>query len=125
MAGSGGRADRLTGARRRARCTRLGGAGAARAHIRADRLDAGTRYAGDPEKKRLDLVLEAWESARRDDELLIVAGTDALESRAGVRLVGRLPSSEYRALLRRARTFVAAPRREDYGIAPLEALADG
>jgi hypothetical protein len=28
-------------------------------------------------------------------------------------------------MLRRARVFVCAPRREDYGIAPLEALADG
>ena len=33
--------------------------------------------------------------------------------------------AEYRALLRRARVFVAAPRYEDYGIAQLEALADG
>ena len=32
---------------------------------------------------------------------------------------------DYRALLRRARVFVCAPRREDYGIAQLEALADG
>lgn len=86
---------------------------------------AALTYAGDPEKKRLDLVLKAWESARRDDEQLVVAGTDALQPRAGVSLAGRLPPSEYRALLRRARTFVAAPRREDYGIAPLEALADG
>ncbi|HEV2814151.1 MAG TPA: hypothetical protein VGW10_12935, partial [Solirubrobacteraceae bacterium] len=31
----------------------------------------------------------------------------------------------YRALLRRSRVFAAAPRREDYGIAQLEALADG
>jgi glycosyltransferase involved in cell wall biosynthesis len=31
----------------------------------------------------------------------------------------------YRALLRRARVYVTAPRREDYGIAQLEALADG
>ena len=33
--------------------------------------------------------------------------------------------ADYRALLRRARVFVCAPRREDYGIAQLEALADG
>ncbi len=38
---------------------------------------------------------------------------------------GPLPPAEYRALLRRARVFVCAPRREDYGIAQLEALADG
>ena len=36
-----------------------------------------------------------------------------------------VPDEEYRALLRRARVFVCAPRREDYGIAQLEALADG
>jgi hypothetical protein len=39
--------------------------------------------------------------------------------------VGTLPAPEYRALVRRARVFVCAPRREDYGIAQLEALADG
>ena len=32
---------------------------------------------------------------------------------------------EYRSLLRRARLYVTAPRREDYGLAQLEALADG
>jgi glycosyltransferase involved in cell wall biosynthesis len=42
-----------------------------------------------------------------------------------VRFVGGLTATDFRALLRRARTFVAAPAREDYGIAPLEALADG
>jgi hypothetical protein len=36
-----------------------------------------------------------------------------------------LPRGELRALLRRARTFLAAPRREDHGIVQLEALADG
>jgi hypothetical protein len=88
---------------------------------------AAITYAGDPVKKRLDVVLDAWARARRDGETLIVAGTDRLPHAGaeGVRLVGRLAPSEYRALLRRARTFVAAPRREDYGIAPLEALADG
>jgi hypothetical protein len=39
--------------------------------------------------------------------------------------VGRLPPDDYRALLRRSRVFVTAPRREDYGAAQLEALADG
>ena len=37
----------------------------------------------------------------------------------------RCRRAEYRALLRRARVFVTAPRREDYGSAQLEALADG
>jgi hypothetical protein len=82
-------------------------------------------YAGDPEKRQLDLVLEAWQRGRRDEETLIVAGIDRVPSLPGVRAAGRLAPSEYRALLRRARVFAAAPRREDYGIAPLEALADG
>jgi glycosyltransferase involved in cell wall biosynthesis len=42
-----------------------------------------------------------------------------------VRFAGLLSRGDYRALLRRARVFLAAPRREDYGIAQLEALADG
>jgi hypothetical protein len=42
-----------------------------------------------------------------------------------VRFTGLIPRAEYGALLRRARVFLAAPRREDYGIAQLEALADG
>ena len=44
---------------------------------------------------------------------------------ASVRVTGRLEPAAYRALLRRTRVFVTAPRREDYGIAQLEALADG
>ena len=43
----------------------------------------------------------------------------------GVRGVGALERPAYRALLRRARLYLAAPRREEYGIAQLEALADG
>ncbi len=43
----------------------------------------------------------------------------------GVRVVGALDVQAYRALVRRARVFVCAPRREDYGSAQLEALADG
>jgi len=82
-------------------------------------------YAGDPEKKRLDYVLGAWRTARRDGETLIVAGIDGLTPTEGVQPVGRLDAGEYRSLLRRTKAFVAAPRREDYGIAPLEALADG
>jgi hypothetical protein len=82
-------------------------------------------YAGNPEKKRLDHILSAWQRARRGDETLVVAGIDRLPPAVGVRAAGRLAPAEYRALLRRARVFVAAPRREDYGIAPLEALADG
>jgi hypothetical protein len=100
---------------------------------------AAITYAANPAKKGFDRVLAAWRGVR--DELpvgvpreLVVAGASARElatagfgvgPQEGVRVVGALPSTEYRALVRRARVFVCAPRREDYGIAQLEALADG
>jgi glycosyltransferase involved in cell wall biosynthesis len=81
-------------------------------------------YGANPVKKGLDRVLAAWEAARHEGEELVVAGLDGAP-RKGVRFAGMLPRDEYRALLRRAHVFVCAPRREDYGIAQLEALADG
>ena len=86
---------------------------------------AAITYAADPDKKGLERVLAAWARARRDGEELVVAGVERLPPVDGVRAVGALPRAEYRALLRRARVFLIAPRREDYGIAELEALADG
>jgi glycosyltransferase involved in cell wall biosynthesis len=98
---------------------------------------AALTYGANPEKKGLDRVLAAWEAARHEDEELVVAGLDETRGEAfmrapqgagpppGVRFAGMLSRADYRALLRRARVFVCAPRREDYGIAQLEALADG
>jgi Glycosyl transferases group 1 len=83
-------------------------------------------YAGDPVKRQLDLILRTWECARRPGETLVVAGTDAVDRAAdGVRLEGKVSAQEYRALLRRTRVAIAAPKREDHGLAALEALADG
>ena len=112
-----------------------------------DRADGAARdiaaitYAANPAKKGLDRVLAAWRRARAECQVaaageLVVAGASAKDLRragvavseageAGVRVVGALEAGEYRALLRRARAFVCAPRREDYGLAQLEALADG
>ena len=81
-------------------------------------------YGANPRKKGLDRVLAAWRAARRPGETLVVAGL-AGAGEPGVRYAGMLPRADYRALLRRARVFACAPRREDYGIAQLEALADG
>jgi Glycosyl transferases group 1 len=91
----------------------------------AGRELAAVTYGGDPDKRRLELVLDAWCRARRDGETLVVAGLDGFAPPPGVRSAGRLRHDEFRALLRRARVFVAAPRREDHGIAALEALAEG
>jgi hypothetical protein len=87
---------------------------------------AAVTYGANPEKRRLDLVLAAWSRAKRPGEKLVVAGLERYAPiPAGVELAGRMAPADYRALLRRARVFVTAPRREDYGIAALEALADG
>ncbi|HEY8638095.1 MAG TPA: glycosyltransferase, partial [Solirubrobacteraceae bacterium] len=95
-------------------------------------------YAADPQKKGLGVVLDAWERAAGEGDTLVVAGLDEQRAaaycevtdatpgaRRGVRFAGNLDPAEFRALLRRARIFVTAPRREDYGMAQLEALADG
>jgi glycosyltransferase involved in cell wall biosynthesis len=92
----------------------------------ASRRDiAALCYAANPSKKGVDRVLDAWRRARRPEEELVLAGADLRVSEGGVRVAGPLAPAEYRALLRRARTFVCAPRREDYGLAQLEALVDG
>jgi hypothetical protein len=107
--------------------------------LEAVRDIAAITYAANPTKKGLDRVLSAWRQVRAersapDGEELIVAGASAdelrlagyaLDGEDGVRVVGGLSAESYRALVRRARVFVCAPRREDYGIAQLEALADG
>jgi hypothetical protein len=90
----------------------------------ASRDIAAITYATNPSKKGLDRILRAWARARADGEELVVAGIDG-EDADGVRYVGRLASEEYRALLRRTRVYVAAPRWEDWGMAQMEALADG
>jgi glycosyltransferase involved in cell wall biosynthesis len=86
---------------------------------------AAITSAANPERKGLDRVLAAWAAARREDEELVVTGTDRVPRAEGVRATGALDPAAYRALLRRACVYVTAPRREDYGLAQLEALADG
>jgi hypothetical protein len=104
----------------------------------AQRDIAAITYAANPRKKGLDRVLAAWRElalagSTGEDELLIAGTTPHDCARAGIdiaavpgaRLLEPLSSEKYRSLVRRARVFVCAPRREDYGIAQLEALADG
>jgi glycosyltransferase involved in cell wall biosynthesis len=95
--------------------------------VRAERGAGAHRGDGGDGGKSLDAV-------ERAQEELWIAGispeqlerTKLLEpDEPGVRVLGALPAEEFRALLRRARVFVCAPRREDYGIVQLEALADG
>jgi hypothetical protein len=114
-------------------------AGAARAPGAPVRDIAAITYAANPAKKGLDRVLSAWrrlQTGRRSatSERLVVTGVTEQElTRAGllgemeanVEVAGALSRDDYRALVRRSRVFVCAPRREDYGLAQLESLADG
>ena len=94
---------------------------------------AAITYAGNPSKKGFDRVLAAWRHVRRPGERLVVVGIARAElSAAGfdvpdadVELIGSIAGSELRGLLRRACVFICAPRREDYGLIQLEALAEG
>ena len=96
---------------------------------------AAVTYATNPHKKGLDRVAAAWGRARRGDERLLVLGISEHHPAAraasetcgaeALSFVPFLPHAEYRALLRRARVFITAPRREDYGLAQLDALAEG
>src|ERR671914_327087 len=71
-----------------------------------------------------------------EDARLLVFGVDHERALAHLRRMGvdlptniefrgKTPSAEFRAALRRARAYVGGARWEDFGMAPLEALADG
>ena len=100
---------------------------------RRERL--GVTYAGNPDKKGLDLAVSAWDSSGTDARL-VVTGIEPAEARrflaarsvpipVNVDFAGRIPSARHRRLTQRAAVFVSASRREEYGNAQLEALADG
>jgi glycosyltransferase involved in cell wall biosynthesis len=99
----------------------------------AERDITAITYAANPLKKGFDRVLEAWRRVRRPSEQLVVTGVTRERLRENgfdvtdddVQIAGSLAHRDYIALLRRARVFVCAPRREEYGIAQLEALAEG
>lgn len=93
-------------------------------------------YAGNPDKRGLVLLAEAWTSAAPENARLVVGGIDrerALRhlSRAGVaeprgvHWAGELDGEHWLANVAAARVFVNASRYEDFGIAQLEALAAG
>jgi glycosyltransferase involved in cell wall biosynthesis len=77
-----------------------------------------------------------WAAAGPPDARLEVYGLDPDWARAHLRrsgvpepatldLRGTVPVADFRARLRRAHAYLAAARWEDWGQAPLEALADG
>lgn len=106
----------------------LGGAG-------AREVDA-VAYAGYPRKRGLELLCAAWAEAALPGARLVVGGADAEKGRRwlarcgvaeppGVEWAGELPRERWLELVRHARVYLNASRWEDFGIAPLEALAAG
>lgn len=93
-------------------------------------------YTPDPKAKGLDVAAAGWAAAGIEGARLEVYGLDPERARAHLRrsgvpepdsmeLRGTVRAAEFRARLRRARVFVHGARWEDWGQAPLEALADG
>jgi glycosyltransferase involved in cell wall biosynthesis len=93
-------------------------------------------YAGYPRKRGLDILCAAWARAARPGERLVVGGVEreralrwlercGVPEPPGIEWRGLLPREEWLALVGRARVFVNASRREDHGLAQLEALSAG
>lgn len=114
-------ADAVTGAR--------SAAAALLATLAPGEQAVAVTYAADARKKGLDRLLAAWALVRRPGEQLLVTGRAQLPPElgtpAGVRCVGRLEPGVFPALVGAVGVLALAPRREDYGLVQLEALAEG
>ncbi len=102
----------------------------------AERERLAVSYVPDPKAKGLDLVVAGWAAAGVEDARLAIYGIDpewarrhlqrvGLPQPANVDWAGMTAPADFRAALRRAQVYVGGARWEDFGQAPLEALADG
>jgi glycosyltransferase involved in cell wall biosynthesis len=94
-------------------------------------------YAGYPEKRGLDVLIQAWQtSGLATSRRLRITGierdraVDFLKRKritepTGIEWSGLLEPGQFRYTLSRTRVFVNASRREDHGLSQLEALAAG
>jgi hypothetical protein len=103
---------------------------------REERERLAVAYVPDPKAKGLDVLAAGWAAAALPDARLEVYGLEPEWARAhlrragvpepdGFELRGTLPAAEFRARIRAARVYAAGARWEDFGQAPLQALADG
>jgi glycosyltransferase involved in cell wall biosynthesis len=101
-----------------------------------ERERTAVAYVPDPKAKGFDVLVRGWSEAAVDGARLEVYGLDPGWARSHLRrtevpepdsldLPGMVDASEFRAALRRAHVFIHGARWEDWGQAPLEALADG
>jgi hypothetical protein len=101
-----------------------------------DREQVAIAYVPDPKAKGLDILVAGWAAAALPGARLEVYGLHPDTARAHLRrsgvpepgtldLRGTVPAGEFRGRMRRARVYAAGARWEDFGQAPLEALADG
>jgi hypothetical protein len=106
--------------------------------VDAEPRPAGVAMAYAPafDKKGLDLIAHAWGEVAPAGWTLVVSGAAPEAGRAflrahgvaepaGIEWGGALSPEAHRDLRRRAAVFVSGSRIEDYGLAQLEALADG
>jgi hypothetical protein len=102
----------------------------------AERGRLAVAYVPDPKAKGLDVLVAGWAAAAIPDARLEVFGLDPEWARSHLRrsgvpepatldLRGTVPAAEFRARLRQAHAYLGGARWEDWGQAPLEALADG
>jgi glycosyltransferase involved in cell wall biosynthesis len=102
----------------------------------AQREPVAVTYAGNPEKKGLDIVAGAWALGAPSGWRLVVTGIGPRSGRRflaargvavpeSIEWAGVLEAAQYRRQLKRATVFLSGSRYEDYGLAQLEALATG
>lgn len=101
-----------------------------------EREPEAVAYAGWPWKRGLDLLCAAWAEAAPDGARLVIGGCDRATGMAwlersgvpeppGLEWAGPLPREQWLERVAHATMFLNASRREDYGLAQLEALAAG
>ena len=101
-----------------------------------DESDEVVAYAGWLWKRGIDILCDAWNRAAAAGVRLVIGGADratglawlercGIPEPSNIEWAGAVPHDRWLARVAHARAFVNASRREDHGLAQLEALAAG